>query len=135
MAAVDIYERINAMWRGDWREQHGFFVEHYDPPPRLVRETEGWHRGWSLLRNWAAKDEMQVGEPILSSAEWANEVHIFSHATHISLTSQTGHSLRQAEIEEEGTRLIICWWMARKAPSAASVALALAEAARRERQR
>jgi hypothetical protein len=38
-------------------------------------------------------------------------------------------------IEEVGTQLIIRWWMDRKAPSAASVALALVEAARRERQR
>ena len=114
MAAEDIYKRINAMWRGDWSEQHGFFTVRYDPPPRLVRETEGWQRGWSLLRNWAAKYESLVGEPILSSAEWENEVHIFSHAAHISLTGHTGHSLRQAEIEEEGTRLIIRWWMDRK---------------------
>jgi hypothetical protein len=37
MATVEVYKRINAMWRGDWYEQHGFFTERHDPLPRLVR--------------------------------------------------------------------------------------------------
>jgi hypothetical protein len=37
MAAVEVYKRINAMWLGDCYEQHGFFTERYDPPPRLAR--------------------------------------------------------------------------------------------------
>jgi hypothetical protein len=84
--------------------------------PVLVRQTPNWEDGWRVLEAWVCRHpDLPPGGWAGGSfrprydTTWAREVHIFSHYLH-ALRGDSGHTLRHAAIEEEGTRLVLEWW-------------------------
>jgi hypothetical protein len=88
--------------------------------PTFVKDTPDWQGGVRVLYDWLAAHDWPVsldgplvhdnGWPVAGSPYWSGrwdkEVHIFSHMLHRG----GGHSMHHADIEEEGTRVILQWW-------------------------
>jgi hypothetical protein len=99
----DIYDRIRAWWRDSSVDFH-----------LRVRDTQNWQEGWALIRQWlnnkyGERDDWIKDMEPCRDAEWAKEVHIWSHDVYRSVTQTGGHSLIHAQLEEELTRLVLGW--------------------------
>jgi hypothetical protein len=102
------YERINRMWADT-------------DLPAVVRQTPNWEDGWRVVIAWVAR-EQGLPPPTRDQSfrprrdtNWAREIHIWAHFLHaLPGGGGGGHTTRHAELEEEGTRLVLDWWRGRQ---------------------